>query len=450
VCLPGEGESRSILAAETSLFGGFRKAHLGSATVVESRCSHEEGQFRMPTVSIDSSTGCFLIGGTKVFPITLSNGPPRGSQAPGGQDAWAEVLKAGVTFLRFYTTWGAQPVAGQIATLIANLEAANSHGLAGWVGLDPVAYNGDQAVLEQIVNAVKDQPGLGAWKGADEPAWNSRPPAAVAAAHQTVRQLDPNHPLVLIQAPVHDTAQFLPATAPIVAPYTPGTDAHGFDIYPLPAGKHSPHNPNKTISIVGDMTAIIMQASPGKAIWMTLQAPAWSGTPSAPTPPADIPTLQEARFMAYDAIVHGARGLAFFGGDVARVLSGADEALGWNWTYWTNALLPLLTELRDPDHNEALTAPNAAFAVTANSTDIKLAVREAEGFVYLIAVRRNPVVTGPSEVQFKGLPTTITKGTVLGHGASNPARPFSVESGAFTDLAAFAPYNSRVYKFPVA
>jgi len=215
----------------------------------------------VPAASIDATTGCFLIGGTRVFPITLSNGPPRGGVAPHGLDAWTEVAQAGVTFLRFYTTWGKEPVAGQIAALIENLDSANTHGLSGWVGLDPVAYNGDQATLEQVVNAVKDHPGLGAWKGADEPAWNSRPPAAVSAAHETVRRLDPNHPLVLIQAPVHDTAHFLPATAPIVAPYTPGTDAHGFDIYPLPAGVHSPHNPNKTISIVGDMAAIIVQAS---------------------------------------------------------------------------------------------------------------------------------------------------------------------------------------------
>jgi len=141
-----------------------------------------------------------------------------------------------VTFLRFYTTWVAEPAA-QIATLVANLNAADSHGLAGWVGLDPVDYNGNVAVLEQIVNAVKDNPGLGAWKGADEPAWNSRPPVEVENAYHIVRELDPNHPLVLIQAPVVDTEEFLPATAPNVAPYTQGTDVHGFDIYPLPPGK---------------------------------------------------------------------------------------------------------------------------------------------------------------------------------------------------------------------
>jgi hypothetical protein len=407
----------------------------------------------MGRFTIDPATGCFLeggAGGSRVFPITLSNGPPQGSETPNAQNAWATVAEAGVTFLRFYTVWGKQPVAGQIDTLIQDLDAASTNNLAGWVGLDPVAYNGDLAVLEQIVYAVKDNPGLGAWKGADEPAWNSRNPGAMKTAYETVQQLDPNHPLVLIQAPVHNTTEFLPATAPIVAPYTPGTDAHGFDIYPLPPGQHSPHSPNKTLSIIGDLTAIITEASPHKAIWMTLQAPAWSGTPSPPIPPADIPTLQQARFMAYDAIVHGARGLAFFGGDVKRVLTGADQTLGWNWTYWANVLHPLLNELRDPDHNAALTAPTVGFVVTANSADMKLSAREAGGFLYLIAVRRNPRINGPSHVQFKGLPAAITEGTVLGHGSSNPPRNFSVESGAFTDLNTFAPYNSRVYKFPLA
>ena len=38
--------------------------------------------------------------------------------------------------------------------------------------------------------------------------------------------------------------------------------------------------------------------------------------------------------MAYDAIVAGARGLFFFGGQFKQVMNAADRQLGWNWTYW--------------------------------------------------------------------------------------------------------------------
>ena len=68
------------------------------------------------------------------------------------------------------------------------------------------------------------------------------------------------------------------------------------------------------------MTRILARATGRKAIWTTLQI-AWSGV----LPPRHrlvFPTLPEARFMAYDAIIAGARGLFFFGGH----LNTGDEA----------------------------------------------------------------------------------------------------------------------------
>ena len=52
--------------------------------------------------------------------------------------------------------------------------------------------------------------------------------------------------------------------------------------------------------------------------------------------------------MAYDAIISGARGLFFFGGHLTQVMTAADKALGWNWTYWHAVQRPLLAELSDP------------------------------------------------------------------------------------------------------
>ena len=49
--------------------------------------------------------------------------------------------------------------------------------------------------------------------------------------------------------------------------------------------------------------------------------------------------------MIYDAIVNGARGLVFYGGQIAKCHSRSDRARGWNWTFWRRALRPLVREL---------------------------------------------------------------------------------------------------------
>jgi hypothetical protein len=200
---------------------------------------------------------------------------------------------------------------------------------------------------------------------------------------------------------------------------------------------------NTDISVVGDMTRIVAQASPQKAIWSTLQI-AWSGV--FPPHPIVFPTLPQARFMAYDAIVAGARGLFFFGGQFKQVMNAADKALGWNWTYWKNVQRPLLVELTDSAHTAALVAPLASLTISASAKDIGLSARVAGGFLYLIAVRKSPTVTG--SVGFSGLPASVGQGVVLAHPGGNPERHVAVKGGVFTDPSPFAPHNARVYRFP--
>jgi len=152
-------------------------------------------------------------------------------------------------------------------------------------------------------------------------------------------------------------------TVAAVAPYTAACDIHGIDIYPvsIPPGLHAGGRPvNTDISVVGDMTRLIARATGRKAIWTTLQI-AWSGV--LPPHPLVFPTLAQARFMAYDAIVAGARGLFFFGGQVKQAMNQADREHGWNWTYWKNVQRPLLEELAAAEHAPALTAPTSGHAI---------------------------------------------------------------------------------------
>jgi hypothetical protein len=378
----------------------------------------------MSNVSIDPATGNALFGGTPTFPIALSDPPPPGSTAPSGLDAWDEIATAGVNFGRSYPSWppfsNPSAVGEELLAQGALLDTAVAHGLNVWLGLGAVANDLTQApLLDQIVTTFKDHPGLGAWKGADEPAHGRLPPAGCVAAYQRLHALDPNHPVVIIEAPrgpapgsgTNDTR----LTAAAIQPYAAACDVHGVDIYPVsvPPGLHAGTAPvNTDISVVGDMTAIVAQATQRKAIWTTLQI-AWSGV--IPPHVVVFPTLVQARFMAYDAIIAGARGLAFFGGHITQVMSPADAQSGWNWTYWENVQRPLVVELTDAAHAPALLAPIAA-GVT-------------------------------SLVRFSGLPAGITKGVVLAHGPSNPARPVTVTHGVFND--AFGPHNARVYRFPL-
>ena len=58
-----------------------------------------------------------------------------------------------------------------------------------------------------------------------------------------------------------------------------------------------------------------------------------------------IPSLGQERYMAYDAIINGARGLLFYGGHNPHCYRAQDRALGWNWTFWSQVLKPLLSEI---------------------------------------------------------------------------------------------------------
>jgi hypothetical protein len=400
---------------------------------------------------VDLQTGNLLVGGKPVFPIGLSDPPPFASTAPdSGLPAWAEIARAGVNFVRNYTVWSAAAAAEQLFSVTQELDAARAHKLQVWLALAGADNDLTQvSLLNEIVAALKGHPGLGAWKGVDEPAHAHVPAPGCVAVYNHLRALDPDHPVVIIEAPrgpgptrgSPDTR----LTVAAVRPYTAACDIHGIDIYPVsrPPGLHAGGPPvNTDISVVGDMTRIIVEATRRKAIWTTLQI-AWSGV--FPPHPVVFPTLQQARFMAYDAIVAGARGLFFFGGQFTQVMNAVDRQHGWNWSYWNNVQRPLLEELTDADHTEALTAPNAAFAIHADASDIAVSSRETSDFLYLIAVRSSPTATG--HVRFQGLPAATSEGTVLAHPEGNPARNVPVTQGTFTDPSPYQPHNARVYRF---
>jgi hypothetical protein len=395
----------------------------------------------MAVVGIDAATGSLLVGGKKVFPIVLSNGPLT-SVAPGGRNGLAEVAAAGIGFLRTGTgNWTAELADGQIQNERKVLDAAAAHGLLCWTWLGrltnlPTASGSpSEQLLTKVVNALKGHPGLGAWKGVDEPAFAGVPAAGLVRGYRRLRALDPHHPLVIIQAPR--------GTAADLKKYAPALDITGADVYPVgyPPGRHAARA-NKDVSVVGDVTRTMVSAAAGKPVWMTLQI-AWSGV----LPPEHVPrfpTLLEERFMAYQAIVAGARGLAFFGGHLAPVMRPADAQSGWNWTFWETVLRPLVAELSSTAVAPALVAAPGR-KISIDATDVGVATRAAGGFLYVIAVRRGQAT---SHVRFSGLPASVRSGEVLFEDANGAFRTVAVAGSAFSDW--FGPHDAHVYRFRVS
>jgi hypothetical protein len=170
---------------------------------------------------------------------------------------------------------------------------------------------------------------------------------------------------VIVQAPLGTVADLVP--------YRPAFDITGADVYPIsyPPGVHV-GGANRDISVVGDVTRKLAAAAGAKPVWMTLQI-AWSGILPSKQHPGIVPrfpTFEEERFMAYQAIADGARGLAFFGGHLTQVARPADAQAGWNWTFWELVLRPLLIELTSTAVQPALIAPTAKATVIATAADV--------------------------------------------------------------------------------
>jgi hypothetical protein len=94
------------------------------------------GGGQMARTVVEPSTGDLLVGGKRVFPIGLSDPPPVGSTAPNnGLPAWAEIARAGVSFVRSYTVWTAAEAAEQLLAVGQELDVAQRHGLQVWLAL---------------------------------------------------------------------------------------------------------------------------------------------------------------------------------------------------------------------------------------------------------------------------------------------------------------------------
>lgn len=326
--------------------------------------------------------GVLLVDGKKVFPIGFTMPPPPGATTPDGKDGIQELYDAGGSFMRTGPSGKQGWDEAWIAYETKWQDAAAKAGMRCLPWLKELSHveEGDtekEKRLRHVIDLFKNHPGMGVWKGDDEPQWGQRPIPELERAYSIIREQDPTHPVWIVEAP-RGTRKTLSAYS------TPRTrDITGVDIYPIsyPPGMHS-LLPNRHISLVGDHTDIMMDVADGQMpVWTTLQI-AWSGV-WKPGRTLRFPTYHQQRFMAYQAIITGARGLIWFGGNLEVTLNERDREHGWNWTYWDQTLRPLIEEI---GHKGPLTP-----ALVAPSSDLQLFPKvvgmtfgRAKGVEYLV------------------------------------------------------------------
>ncbi len=386
------------------------------------------------TVNADN---VLVINGQKVFPMGFSPGPPNNSTTPQGKDALQEFRDAGALLFRIVqsSNWDSQLIAQQQAAL----DWAAQHGMYLWLNLRELSQfaatdTTTPVNLRTIVDTFRNHPALGLWKNFDEAWWGGVSVGNLSNGYYVIRQEDLNHPVVQTHAPRGTVAD--------LQPYNAAADVLALDIYPVASSP--PSNPpitNTGVSQLGDWTKVLGQVANGqKQYWMVEQI-AFSGT----TPPGHtlvFPTFLQSRYMAYEAIINGARGLMFFGGNIAATLNAQDAPYGWNWTFWTNVLKPVVQELGDKGIlSDALLTTNSTRPITLSGTtvpDLEFIVREAPPYLYILASKREGTNVNAT---FSGLPAGAVAGQVL----YEWPRMVPVQGGQFTDT--FAPLAVHVYRF---
>ncbi|MBM3494478.1 MAG: hypothetical protein FJX72_09200 [Armatimonadetes bacterium] len=254
-----------------------------------------------------------------------------------------------------------------------------------------------------------------------------------------LRALDPSRFIWLNHAPRN--------TVRALREHNRAVDMAGCDIYPIPGNLRVGHSdlPNTQPSSVGDYTDRMREAAPGKACAMVLQGFGWRDLQEKPSE-AEVevgigrrPTLNEQRFMAWNAIAHGANAILYWGTAYVKEPE-SDEARA----FW-NDLLAVAREIHT--HRRFVAAPSVMpewrvrveeHYASNDGTGVRVMLKKVESEYLLIVVNEKPYgVT----FTVSGLPAALD-----GRGMNRVGGGPSPTAGgrAFTD--GIKAYEVRLYK----
>ena len=210
----------------------------------------------------------------------------------------------------------------------AALDSAHAQGMMGWVPLS--VQQGATPGLRKQIETLRNHPALAVWEGPDEIVWtftaysflkeragftredwNNQIPKAVNYAKKEgdkvitkmnegirlVQELDErNLPFWVNEAADSDVKY--------VRDYIDSIDITGCDYYAV-------RSTGTDLQSIGRLVDRWDAISRGKPVWMVLQGFSWHKAKAGRK--RLYPSYNQSRFMAYDAIVHGARGILYWG-----------------------------------------------------------------------------------------------------------------------------------------
>lgn len=285
-----------------------------------------------------------------------------------------------------------------------DLDRAASVGLLGWIPVPMQA--GSSESLREKIESLTTHPALAIWEGPDEivhnftawsglyrtkgiykspDEWRKQTPRAIEYSEEQARQIIPKlrDSIELIRALdrknrqiwINEAAQ---SDLKFVRQYIDYIDITGCDIYPVREG-------SRDVAILGDATDRWMQVGRNqKPVWMVLQAFSWSELGDYYGHKTVVyPSFAESRFMAYDVIVHGARGILYWGSHYLK--SSEFRQSLYALTSELEALQPFLVAPEDQHAQVSLIEMNRDLS----ERGVKMSVRNADGEWIIILVNED-------------------------------------------------------------
>lgn len=228
----------------------------------------------------------------------------------------------------------------------------------------------DTTAIYDKVMRYRNHPALLAWYLVDEPADAGVKPTDTMRIYQRIRQLDPYHPVSLVNNRPHTFADYISSS-----------DVVAIDPYPVP------NYPISRVSEYANQASWVSMAR--KPVWLVAQA--FGGVEHWPRPP----TSAELRNMVYQGLVQGVRGIFFY-----RYCSENERHIQPK---------PLWREVRRLAHeletlSPILVAEDRTFNAqrVGGTGELQIMIREADHEYYLFAVNPTHGVR-QAEYQIEGL-----------------------------------------------
>ncbi|MBI2824054.1 MAG: hypothetical protein HYX69_05095 [Planctomycetia bacterium] len=304
--------------------------------------------------------------------------------------------------------------------------------------------------LIALLRSVKDHPALLGYEQLNEPAYmwpdQSEPqgsPEGMAAGSALIRSLDGRHPIRIghMCGNLVPTLRKYNAAADIISANPYCIVAPGMRSFPGARGDGIlTDHADRTLSVVGRYTDKMRRVADGRQVWMQIQGAAnenWYSAEHMPELRAHgiyehhrrYPTYWEMRFMAFQAIIHGATGLEWM---LIRHPIDAPSFVD---------VRRVIGELRDL--HDVLASPPLRHELTVEYTE--LGFSDWEGVEVLVkASRDGPHVLSanaqgdPMLATFGNLPHDCLRWQVVGEN-----REIRVDGGRLSDR--FGPYEVHVY-----